>query len=123
MTVSDRALSISPGAGSLEVSRVSGQSAVVSCRSSSPLKILTPRSRGPSVWAYLSSFGGGVVGGDRVQIQITVNEGAHCFLSTQASTKIYRNHIERECTQTLNATLGSASLLVLVPDVLQPFAD
>src|SRR2546423_1880570 len=83
------------------------ESAVVSCFASSPLKILTPRSRAESVWAYLSSFGGGIVGGDDVRIQVSVNEGSRCFLSTQASTKIYRNSIERTCTQTLQATLAS----------------
>ena len=111
------------GAGALEVSRVAGQSALVSCWSSNPLKILAPRARGESVWAYLSSFGGGIVGGDQVGIQITVNEGARCFLSTQASTKIYRNSAERACTQTLNASLGPESLFVLAPEVLQPFAN
>src|SRR5258706_6192134 len=123
MTVSDKAFSMCPGAGALEVSRVAGQSAAVSYCSSSPLKILVPHSRGQSVWAYLSSFGGGILGGDQVQVQITINEKARCFLTTQASTKIYRNGIERSCTQTLDATLGPQSLFVLAPEVLQPFAS
>jgi len=48
----------------LTVESVSGQSAVTSVFAQNPLKLLTPRSRGQSVWAYTSSFGGGFVAGD-----------------------------------------------------------
>lgn len=123
MTVSDKSFLMRSGAGALEVSHVAGQSAVVSCRSSSPVKILAPHSRGKSVWAYMSSFGGGMVGGDHTQIEIAVNDRARCFFSTQASTKIYRNSIQFPCSQTLSAHLAAHSLLVLFPDVLQPFAN
>jgi urease accessory protein len=123
MTVSDKAFLMRSGVGALEVSHVAGQSAVVSCNSSSPVKILAPHPRGKSVWAYLSSFGGGMVGGDHTQIEITVNERARCFFSTQASTKIYRNSIQFPCSQTLSVQLAPQSLLVLFPDVLQPFAN
>jgi urease accessory protein len=123
MTVSDKAFLMRSGAGALEVSHVAGQSAVVSCSSSSPVKILAPRSRDKSVWAYLSSFGGGMVGGDHTQIDIIVNERARCFFSTQASTKIYRNTVGYPCSQTMSAQLAAQSLLVLFPDVLQPFAN
>src|SRR5258708_4675484 len=41
------------GSGFLEVRVVAGQSTVTSAWSRSPLKLLLPRPRGPSVWAYL----------------------------------------------------------------------
>ncbi len=122
MTVSDKAFSPCSGAGALEVSCVAGQSAVVSCWSGSPLKILVPRPRGPSVWAYLSSFGGGMVGGDQTKIQVTLNSDVRCFLSTQASTKIYRSCVGRSCDQSIDARLGAESLLVWAPEVVQPFS-
>jgi hypothetical protein len=44
------------GLASLEVRMVSGESAVTSSYATSPMKLLAPRSRGRSVWAYTSSF-------------------------------------------------------------------
>ena len=55
------------GQGRLEIGMVAGQSAVTSVWAASPLKILTPRPWGKAVWAYLSSFGGGLVGWRRDQ--------------------------------------------------------
>lgn len=81
------------GFGSLHVSFVHGASAVVGCRSQTPVSILTPRPRGSSVWAYTSTFGGGMVAGDTVRLDIRVDPGANCFLGSQASNKIYRNPV------------------------------
>jgi urease accessory protein len=110
------------GCGHLEVEVVSGQSAVTSVWASSPLKLLTPRSRGPSVWAYLSSFGGGLVAGDETSLTLKLGEEARCFVSTQASTKVYRNPDSRPCSHQLKATLGRGSFLALAPDPVQAFA-
>ena len=112
-----------PGNGRLEVELVAGQSAVTSVRALNPLKILTPRSRGPSVWAYTSSFGGGFVAGDEITLDIRVAAGAKCFLSTQASTKVYRNPNSRPCRHTSRAHVAAGAVLVLAPDPVQCFAD
>src|SRR5437879_2266694 len=104
-----------PGNGFLQVEVISSQSAVTSAYASNPLKLLTPRSRGQSVWACLSSFGGGLVPGDETTLSINVVPSARCFLTTQASTKIYRNPLQRPCRHTLRADLKKDSLLVLAP--------
>ena len=111
------------GFASLHVGYVQGASAVVGCRSGTPLSLLTPRSRGSSVWAYTSSFGGGMVAGDEIQIDLKVDAGASCFLGSQASNKIYRNPRGLPCTHRLSASLAERSLLVLAPDPVQCFAD
>jgi len=87
------------------------------------MKLLTPRSRGDSVWAYTSSFGGGMVAGDRTRLEVTVDAGAHCFLGTQASTKIYRNPARLPCTHELTAHVADDALLILAPDPVQCFAE
>src|SRR5260370_29621247 len=79
------------GAGHLEIKLVSGQSAVTSVQARSPLKFLIPRPRGDSVWAYMSSFGGGLVAGDETHVSVSLGAQSRCFLTTQASTKVYRN--------------------------------
>ena len=111
------------GFASLEVQMVFGESAVTSSFATSPMKLLTPRSRGQSVWACTSSFGGGMVAGDRTRLEVTVDAGARCFLSTQASTKIYRNPAQLPCSHELTATVGDDALLILAPDPVQCFAE
>jgi len=111
------------GHAGLRVSRVAGKSAVTECWAASPLKLLAPRSRGPSVWAYISSFGGGLVAGDETNVTVDVEVGATCFLSTQASTKVYRNPRLLPCQHKLRAEVGEGSLFVLVPDPVQCFAE
>jgi urease accessory protein len=111
------------GLATLEVGLVSGQSAVTSVFATSPLKLLTPRSRGPSVWAYTSSFGGGLVAGDQTRLDLKIGAGARCFVGTQASTKIYRNPASLPSGHVTRATLEENSLLVFAPDPVQAFAD
>jgi urease accessory protein len=113
---------LAAGSGGLEVEMVSGRSALTSAWASSPLKLLVPRPRGESVWAYLSSFGGGMVAGDQTSLDVRLGDQARCFLSTQASTKIYRNPRQRPCSHQMQATLGESALLALVPDPVQAFA-
>ena len=111
------------GEARLHVASVAGRSVVVGSWARSPLHLLTPRSRGDSVWAYTSSFGGGMVAGDRTRLEVTVDAGARCFLSTQASTKVYRNPSDLPCSHDLVAKIGDDALLVLAPDPVQCFAE
>ncbi len=110
------------GAGRLEVRLVSGLSAATGVRALSPLKILVPKPRGPSVWAYTSGLGGGYVAGDQTRLEVIVGEGARCFLGTQSSTKIYRNPDGFPCRHDLLASSGPDAVLVLAPDPVQCFA-
>jgi urease accessory protein len=114
---------LAPGRASLTVELVAHESAVTSAFATSPLKLLTPRSRGRSAWACLSNFGGGLVAGDQTSLELEVGAGAACFLGTQASTKIYRNPLRRACGHTTRARLSDGAFLVFAPDVVQAFAD
>ncbi|HEY1170138.1 MAG TPA: urease accessory protein UreD [Verrucomicrobiae bacterium] len=111
------------GHAGLRVSHVAGESAVTECWAASPLKLLAPRFRGPSVWAYISSFGGGLVAGDETSLEVEIEAGATCFLSTQASTKVYRNPKLLPCQHRMRAEVGEGGLLVLAPDPVQCFAQ
>jgi urease accessory protein len=109
------------GCGHVGIEVVCGQSTATSVWAASPLKILIPRARGSSVWACLSSFGGGLVAGDELALTLKVGEQARCFLTTQASTKVYRNPSGKPCSHQLRAQLGRGSLLALIPDPVQAF--
>ncbi len=111
------------GNAGLTVNMVAGQSAVTEAWCVNPLKILMPCPRGPTVSAYLSSFGGGLVSGDQTSLTLNLGPGARCFLTTQASTKVYRNPAQKPCGHELSAELGDNSLLIVAPDPVQSFAD
>lgn len=111
------------GNGTLRVSSIAGRSVVVHSCARDPLRLLTPRSRGLSTWAYMSTFGGGMVAGDATRLTVQVDRGARCFLSTQASTKIYRNPQSLPCTHSLSATLAEEAVLIVAPDPVQCFAE
>jgi urease accessory protein len=114
---------IAPGQAKLEVEMVFRQSAVTSAVASSPMKLLTPVARGQSVWAYTSSFGGGLVAGDQTQLEIKISGGARCFFGTQSSTKVYRNPAALPCDHSTRAAIDGNSLLVFAPEPVQAFAD
>ena len=114
---------LQPGQAALDVQLVFGESTVTSALATSPMKLLTPRARGESVWSYTSSFGGGLVAGDRTQLAVNVSGGARCFLGTQSSTKVYRNPAALPCDHVTRAEVTDNSLLVFTPEPVQAFAD
>src|SRR5690348_3232063 len=95
----------SRGCAELAVASVAGQSAVVRCLARNPLRLLTPRARGPAVWACASNLGGGMVAGDETHLHLHLDRGARCLLAGQSSTKIYRNPSRLPCSHRLRATL------------------
>src|SRR5687767_5260642 len=111
------------GDAKLHVATIAGRSAVVGSQARSPMRLLTPRARGETVWAYTSNFGGGMVAGDETRLELRIAAGARCFLSTQASTKVYRNPAQLPCSHELGARVCEDALLILAPDPVQCFAE
>jgi urease accessory protein len=110
------------GLAQLGVEMVSGESTVTSSYATSPMKLLAPVSRGQSVWAFTSSFGGGLVAGDQTRLELQLGPGTRCFVGTQASTKVYRNPGGRPCGHVTAAMLKENGSLVFAPDPVQAFA-
>jgi urease accessory protein len=106
-------------ASSLAVECVGGRSVVSSARSTSPLRLLAPAGGGHAAWVYQSSLGGGFVGGDAVVLRVEVAADASLFLSSQASSKVYRGARSRF---TLDATVAERATLVSWPDPVVCFA-
>mgnify|MGYP003348059014 CR=1 FL=1 len=67
------------GRATLDVERVAGASAVTSAYATSPVKLLVPRARGPSAWVCMTSFGGGLVGGDQTRLTARIGQAFHSF--------------------------------------------
>jgi urease accessory protein len=87
----------------------------------SPAKLIASKGRGSTCWVYAATFGGGLVGGDDIQLRADVTAGARALLTTQASTKVYRS--DRRSRQGLTATVGANGLLAVVPDPVVCFAN
>lgn len=102
---------------------VSGQSSATGVAARSPLRILVPRPRGQAVWAYLSSYGGGLLPGDCLNVSVEVGKNARCFLGTQSATRIFREGPKGVAESHLQAKVGSGGLLIYAPDVAQGFAN
>jgi urease accessory protein len=102
------------GSGSVRVARVGTRSVVTHAFASSPLRLLTPRNHGNGAWIYLSTYGGGLVDRDALDVDLEVGEGATVLLATQAATKVYRS--PHGTSAQLDATVRNDGLLVFAPD-------
>ncbi|MGF0225022.1 urease accessory protein UreD [Dietzia natronolimnaea] len=70
---------------------------------------------------YLMSTGGGVVGGDRLDIDVRLADRAHAVITTQAATRVHRMDAGF-ATQNVALTLGAGAVCEWVPDPLIPYA-
>lgn len=103
------------GPGRVVVATTAGQSHVIRSSATSPLKLLSPRAGQDCAWVFTSTYGGGLLGGDSISLDVEVGPEAKCLLSTQASTKVYRT-IGPPSRQTLNVHARAGSLIVSMPD-------
>jgi urease accessory protein len=112
----------SAGSGRIEWAQVAGRTAVVRARAASPLKILAPHTGNSASWVFTSTYGGGLVAGDRIGIRAAAGRGTTCFLGTQASTKVYRASATVGARQALGLTIADDALCVVAPDPVTCFA-
>lgn len=115
------AVPLRPGQGRLRVTRIGQRSHVTSNRATNPLKLWVPRRPGPASWIYATTFGGGLVAGDNVQLDLDLENDTTAVLTTQASTKVFRSLKDRGCSQQLQAHVGPGATLVIAPDPLVCF--
>lgn len=88
-------------------------------RGAGPLRLLSPRAAGSAAWIVTSSFGGGLVDGDDVALDVTIDPGATGLVTSQASSKVYKGTSRQRLAVRVH---GDGSALV-VPDPIVPFRD
>lgn len=112
-----------PEWSTLEVAQVRGRTRLVACKNIQPLKMLQPGSPGHACHVVLSSYGGGLVAGDVIRLRVAVRAGARLFLSTQASTRVFRSIDGAVAEQHTVGELAENALAVVFPDPVVPQAE
>ncbi|KAJ2906608.1 putative urease accessory protein [Zalerion maritima] len=91
-----------------------------------PLKLISPSAKPnqKSVLVFLLSYGGGLVGGDQVSLEIDIQPEARLSIATQGHTKIFKSPSPDVITrQKLSVAISRGAALCLLPDPVQPFQD
>jgi urease accessory protein len=93
-----------------------------------PLKLITPSPLPSSTHTvhtlYLLTYGGGIVAGDIIDLNITLDSNTRLIVLTQGSTKIFKTPDENLVSkQLMNVHLQKDSAICYIPDPVQPFAD
>jgi urease accessory protein len=89
-----------------------------------PLKLISPSPRAgqKSVLVFFLTYGGGLVGGDQVNLTIDVKANAKLSIVTQGHTKIFKCPSRDVTTrQQLQVTIHEGAAVCLLPDPIQPF--
>src|SRR5207247_378519 len=110
------------GALALRFERRGDRSVLAGCRWRLPLQVLAPLALDDAA-AIVSILNptGGLVGGDRLVVDVAVGAGAHACLTTPSATKVYRTAVG-PAEQAVRLTLAPGARLEWVPDHTIPFA-
>jgi urease accessory protein len=108
----------------MELARIANKTAISRLRTRAPLlvqKALYPDSGLPGMaHVYLMSSAGGILQGDRMEIDIVAGSGTSSRITTQAATKIYRMD-KGYATQNITISAIDTSYLEFVPYQIIPF--
>jgi len=92
------------------------------CRYALPLQVLAPVAlEDPACVVSLLNPTGGMLGGDRLTIDVEVGEGAHACLTTPSATRVYRA-VGAPAEQRVRLTLAPGAVAEWVPDHTIPSA-
>ena len=71
---------------------------------------------------YLLTYGGGLVAGDTIDLQITIERNTRLVLLTQGSTKLFKSPARDVVSkQSMIVDIGTGAALCYLPDPVQPF--
>jgi len=104
------------GALRLAFERRGTSTVLTACRSTLPLQVLAPVAlEDPAAIVSMLNPTGGVLGGDRLTVDIDVGAGAHACLTTPSATRVYRS-AGAPAVQTVRARLAPGAVCEWVPD-------
>lgn len=90
----------------------------------SPLQVMRPLYLDPAMpgmpVVYVMSTGGGIVGGDRLDMDVRLGDRAHALVTTQAANRVHRMDVGY-ATQNVTLRLGDGAVCEWLPDLLIPY--
>ncbi|BFZ57913.1 hypothetical protein PYCC9005_004968 [Savitreella phatthalungensis] len=110
------------GKGTIQLTHVHGLPHLEKLEFCYPLKLVAPKAKKGVQVIYVLSYGGGLVGGDSIRLDVEVEAGTTLSLTTQGSTKVFKIRSTGLPTeQILHVRIHG--ILLLLPDPVQPFAN
>jgi urease accessory protein len=110
------------GALRLRFERRGAATVLAGCRWTLPLQVLAPLSLpDPACVVSVLNPTGGVLGGDRLCVDVEAGAGTHACLTTPSATKVYRTAGE-PAVQAVRLAVGPGAIVEWVPDHTIPFA-
>ena len=95
-----------------------------------PLKLVAPNFHTapndghPVNIVFLLTYGGGIVGGDKISLSVSIAASTRLILVTQGSTKIFKSPTRDVVSgQSLDIRIASDAALCYLPDPTQPFGE
>ena len=111
------------GALRLAFERRGDATVLAACRSMLPLQVLAPVAlEGPAAVVSLLNPTGGVLGGDRLAVDVAIGAGAHACLTTPSATRIYRT-TGAPAVQSVRLALARDAIAEWVPAHTIPSAE
>ncbi len=103
------------GVANLRFRRLDGRTRLADLDQRAPLRVLFPRSADAGVpTGVVVTTTGGLVGGDRLDLAIAVDDGAAAVVTAQAAEKVYRS-LGADCRVRVRLTAGPGSWLEWLP--------
>jgi urease accessory protein len=99
----------------LEVGIAQGSSRVFECRSVAPVRITNPRVEAPSCHVLVTNYGGGMVDGDKVCLEVVCREGTRLNIGSVGNLQVYKSSITG-CSQAVRGLLEKDALCVMNTD-------
>lgn len=89
-----------------------------------PLQVMRPNYPEGEAPAHMTLINptGGHVGGDVLELEVALDEGARVLWTTQGATKVYKS-LGEPVVSTTKIEMGSGSGLELLPDPIIPYGD
>jgi urease accessory protein UreH/urease accessory protein UreF len=122
---------VAPGAARLVAAATGphGKTVLTQVANKAPARLLPMRTllaeRSGSAWCALGNYGGGLLGGDRIDLHVDVERDGTLFLLSQSSNKLYRTRgpEHKPTSMNLRASVAAGGLFVTTPDPSVPFAN
>ncbi len=103
------------GALRLQAKRRGDQTVIANLRQEGSLKALFPKVRGNALDTVFLNTAGGLTGGDRMQIDVTAQTGAHVVLSSQAAERAYRAQPDQIAQSNVTLDVGPSGRIDWLP--------